>query len=79
MRNDSIHAAINATYREIGHLYDVFSEATKDGVIDRAERVSLEEIGATLHKRTETLLALMFAVYCPRKGALVTQDVRLTR
>jgi hypothetical protein len=71
IENDSIHAVFNETYREIGRLFETFTNATKDGVIDRHERAALEELGVALHKRTESLLALMFAVYCPRKGELL--------
>ena len=52
-------------------MFETFTVATKDGVIDRQERVALEDLGAALHKRTEALLALMFTVYCPRKGELL--------
>jgi hypothetical protein len=67
IENDSIHAVFNETYREIGRLFETFTAATEDGVIDRQERADLEALGVALHKRTEALLALMFAVYCPRK------------
>lgn len=71
--NDSIHAKFNETYREIGRVFETFTEATKDGVIDRVERAALEELGVTLHKKTEDLLALMFTVYCPRRGELLSR------
>ena len=66
--NDSIHAAFNETYEELGHMFRCFREITEDGVIDESERARMQQIGRQMHKRTEALMGLMFAVYCPRTG-----------
>jgi hypothetical protein len=67
IENDSIHAAIGETYRELGRIYDRFEECSKDGKIDERERAELEALGAELHRKAARMQALMFHVYCPRK------------
>ncbi len=72
LENDSIQQLFNQNYVEIGRLFDAFTAAVADGVIDDRERSQIEMHGEELHRKTETLLALMFSVYCRR-----TSTVRL--
>lgn len=64
IENDSIQQMFNQNYAEIGRLFEAFTTAVADGVIDERERAQIESHGAELHRKTETLLALMFSVYC---------------
>lgn len=72
--NESIQAMFNQNYAELGALFATFSDAIADGEIDDKERAQLQAQGEQLHRKTETLLALMFSVYCRR-----TNTVRLAR
>ncbi len=70
MENDSIQQLFNQNYVEIGRLFDAFTAAVADGVIDDRERTQIEMHGEELHRKTETLLALMFSVYCRRTSTV---------
>lgn len=74
LENDSIQQLFNQNYVEIGRLFESFTAAVADGVIDDRERAQIESHGEALHRKTETLLALMFSVYCCR-----TSTVRLAQ
>lgn len=67
--NDALMAKFNELYSELGTFSRHFAEATKDDVIDDAERKLLEADSAKLHQVIAGLQALAFRVYCPRKGA----------
>jgi len=71
--NDCIQSKFNETYAEIGTIFATFTDAVKDGVIDRKERRKLELLGEDLHTKTEELLGLMFSVYCPK-----AKEVKIT-
>lgn len=64
IENDSIHVLFNQSYAEIGSLFNTFTAAVEDGVIDDRERAALEAHGQALHRKVEQLLALTFSVYC---------------
>jgi hypothetical protein len=64
VENDSIQAMFNQNYAELGALFATFTAAIVDGEIDDTERAQLRAQGEQLHRKTETLLALMFSVYC---------------
>lgn len=64
VENDSIQAMFNQNYAELGAIFSTFTAAIVDGEIDDAERAKLQAQGEELHRKTETLLALMFSVYC---------------
>jgi hypothetical protein len=71
VENDSIQQMFNQNYLEIGRLFDAFTAAiANDGEIDERERAQLESHGEALHRKTETLLALMFNVYCRRTSTV---------
>ena len=67
---DSIQTMFNENYAELGGMFATFTAAIADGVIDENERAQLQAQGKALHRKTETLLALMFSVYCPRTSTV---------
>lgn len=75
IENDSIQALFNQNYAELGALFSTFTAAIGDGEIDDAERALLQAKGEQLHRKTETLLALIFSVYC-RHNKTVGQPAR---
>lgn len=62
--NDALLAKFNALHAQIGLLSVRFSEATADGEVNKRERADLAAIGDKIHRATQELLALTFAVYC---------------
>ncbi|KQV78489.1 hypothetical protein ASD15_22005 [Massilia sp. Root351] len=76
IENDSIQAMFNQHYAELGVLFSTFTAAIGDDEIDEDERAKLEAQGELLHRKTETLLALMFSVYCRHSKALKLEPVR---
>ena len=71
IENDSIQAMFNQNYAELGAMFTAFTAAVgNDGEIDDAEREKLQAHGEQLHRKTETLLALMFSVYCRHSKAV---------
>lgn len=61
---DELEAKFHELYAELGNLSKTYSTATKDGEIDKSERVVLEGIGQQMHKTMKELMALMFHIYC---------------
>lgn len=51
-----------------GLLASTFREAKKDDCIDAAERADLEKIFHALHKSTQEVRGVMFAVYCKQEA-----------
>ena len=70
IENDSIQTAFNQNYAELGALFTAFTKAIEDGLIDDGERELLKAQGELLHRKTETVLALMFSIYCPRTNTV---------
>ena len=59
-----LHEKFHELYTELGRLSATYTEATKDGEIDRRERADLEHIAQEMHKTMQELMALMFQIYC---------------
>lgn len=68
--NDSIQQLFNQNYAEIGRLFESFTAAAADGVIDDHERAQISAHGQALHRKIEMLMALMFSVYCRHTHAV---------
>lgn len=59
----------NELHAHLGDLSRKFSEYTRDNVVVRQERLSLEEVGQQIHRTVAELLALTFQIYCrPDQG-----------
>ncbi|SDH05530.1 MULTISPECIES: YmfL family putative regulatory protein [unclassified Duganella] len=76
IENESIQLLFNENYAELGKLFNAFIGAIEDNKIDSNERQKLEALGAQLHRKTETLLAVMFSVYCPRANTVRAEPLR---
>lgn len=76
VENDSIQALFNQNYADLGALFSTFTAAIEDGEIDDNERAKLQSQGEQLHRKTETLLALMFSVYCRRTNTVKLEATR---
>jgi len=59
-----LHDKFHELYAELGRLSATYTDATKDGEIDRRERADLESIAQEMHKTMRELMALMFQIYC---------------
>ncbi|MFC5548178.1 YmfL family putative regulatory protein [Massilia aerilata] len=59
---------------ELGHLLKTYSEAKKDGEIDKRERAELEDISQQMHKALQELMSLMFHVYCRKPAERPADD-----
>ncbi len=70
IENDSIQTMFNQNYADLGAMFATFTAAIADGEIDEKERAQLQAQGEQLHRKTETLLALMFSVYCRRTNTV---------
>lgn len=69
IENDSIQMLFNENYAELGRLFSAYVEATADDVIDRRERENLERLAGQIHTKVQTVLGLIFSVYCPADNA----------
>lgn len=76
IENESIQLLFNENYAELGKLFNAFIGAIDDNKIDAGERQKIEALGAELHRKTETLLAVMFNVYCPRTNVVRAEPLR---
>lgn len=73
IENDSIQALFNQHYADLAASWATFTAAIADGKIDRTERAELEDQGKELHRKMDTLYALMFSVYCPRTNTIMSE------
>lgn len=69
IENESIQVLFNENYAELGRLFSAYVAASSDGVIDASEREELECLGAQIHRKVQTLLGVIFSVYCPASRA----------
>lgn len=69
---DSIQQQFNQNYAELGALFALFTEAVKDGRIDQIEKAKLEGQVQQVHRKVETLRALIFSIYSPRANAMAS-------
>lgn len=76
IENDSIQTMFNQNYAELGQLFATFTDAIADGVIDDIERRQLQAQGEQMHRKTETLLALIFSVYCRQTNTVKLEAKR---
>lgn len=71
---EQLHGKFHELYTELGRLSATYTEATKDGEIDRRERADLEQIAQEMHKTMQELMALMFQIYCRPTTGPATQS-----
>lgn len=64
VNGEFLHDKFHELYTELGRLSGTYTDAIKDGEIDRRERSELEEISQQMHKTMKELMGLMFQVYC---------------
>ncbi len=55
----------NENYAELGRFFAAYVSASSDGVIHKEERLQLERLGSQIHVKVQTLLGVIFSVYCP--------------
>lgn len=61
---DELLAKFNELYGELGDLSIKFKASVEDGEIDKRERADLSDVGQSIHRTVEELLALTFQIYC---------------
>lgn len=66
--HDELLSKFNQLYVELGRLSEKFSHHTQDGRIDRREKKDLTETSQQIHRTVQELMALTFAIYCPREA-----------
>ena len=64
VNSEFLHDKFHELYTELGRLSGTYTDAIKDGEIDRRERSELEDISQQMHKTMKELMGLMFQVYC---------------
>jgi hypothetical protein len=64
--DDSIHEKFHQLHAHLGKLSYAYSEAIKDGEIDKRERADLKAIKKDIHKTLQEWLAITFTVYCKK-------------
>jgi hypothetical protein len=64
VNGEFLHDKFHELYTELGRLSGTYTDAIKDGEIDRRERSELEAISQQMHKTMKELMGLMFQVYC---------------
>jgi hypothetical protein len=64
VNGEFLHDKFHELYTELGRLSGTYTDAIKDGEIDRRERCELEDISQQMHKTMKELMGLMFQVYC---------------
>lgn len=66
---DELLTKFNELYGELGELSIKFKLSVEDGEIDKRERADLSDVGQSIHRTVEELLALTFQIYCkPAQG-----------
>lgn len=74
IHGQDLEAKSHELVSELGNLLKTYSEAKKDGEIDKRERAELEDIAQQMHKALQELMSLMFHVYCRKPAALPAGD-----
>lgn len=64
--HDELLGKFNQLYAELGRLSEKFSKHTRDGMIDQREKKDLADTSQQIHRTVQELMALTFAIYCPR-------------
>ena|SRR5471030_2354118 len=70
IKSDSVQAAFNDMYAELGEHFKLFMKAIEDNNIDTVEQKAIRDHGAELHRKVEQMQALMFSVYCRRTNTV---------
>lgn len=66
--HDELLGKFNQLYVELGQLSEKFSHHTQDGKIDQREKKDLTDTSQQIHRTVQELMALTFAIYCPREA-----------
>lgn len=70
IENESIQVLFNENYAELGKLFAAYAASSADGVIDAAERENLQRLAGQIHVKVQTLLGVIFSVYCPSSKSM---------
>ena len=75
LEHRAVHEIFSDVIVELGEHMKEFTVATADGVIDSAERRSLESLGADIQRKFALMQACMFKMYC-RETSTIKLPVR---